>query len=373
MIFKMCNRVYVNSNGIIYAIIYHKNKNRMGVYMKELHSMIKEHAEKEHFSGTVIVKRQDELLVETAFGHADRSEGRENSVDTRFGIASGCKLFTAIAICQLVEKKRVSFHTPIKECLQVSFPHFDEHITIHHLLTHTSGIPDYFDEEVMDDFEDLWKQTPMYLMRKGEDFLPFFQNGRMKSFPGERFHYNNAGYIILGLIIENLSGMTVQDYIEKHIFMPGNMNSSGYFRLDRLPANTAYGYIDESDLTWRTNMYSIPIQGGADGGAYVTGPDMVSFWEALKMNKLLKEATTKRIFAPHVKVKEGLDYGYGMWLNLPNKHHVMGYDPGVSFHSAQYPEKDIKAVVISNKSSGAVGVLKLIETYFIMYESINVN
>ncbi|WP_408015212.1 serine hydrolase domain-containing protein [Rossellomorea arthrocnemi] len=332
--------------------------------MKELHNKIKIHAEKEHFSGMVMVKRDDESLFESGFGYADRSEGRENTPGTRFGIASGCKLFTAVAICQLIERGMMSFHTPLKECIGIPFPHFDENVTIHHLLTHTSGIPDYFDEELMDDFEDLWKDTPMYLMSKGEDFLPFFQDAHMKFSPGERFHYNNAGYIILGLMIENLSEMTVQDYIQKHIFAPADMDASGYFRLDCLPENTAYGYIDEADHSWRTNMYSIPIQGGADGGAYVTGPDMLSFWEALLTNKLLNEDSTKLISEPHVRVKDGVNYGYGMWLNLPYKHHIMGYDPGVSFHSAYYPKENIKTVILSNKSSGAFGVSKLIESYF---------
>ncbi|WP_034759711.1 serine hydrolase domain-containing protein [Rossellomorea vietnamensis] len=332
--------------------------------MNELHNLIKEHAETEQFSGSVMVKRDSESLLESAFGFADRSEGRKNNTDTRFGMASGCKLFTAVAICQLIEKGEVSFHTPVKEHFEGTFPHFDGNVTIHHLLTHTSGIPDYFDEEEMDDFEDLWKQTPMYLMRKGEDFLPLFQNDLMKFSPGERFHYNNAGYIILGLMIEKLSGMTVQEYINKHIFEPANMNASGYFRLDRLPENTAYGYIDETGSSWRTNMYSIPIQGGADGGAYVTGPDMLSFWEALLTNKLLNEESTRLISKPHVRVKEGVNYGYWMWLNLPHKHHVMGYDPGVSFHSAYYPKENIKTVILSNESSGAFDIMKLIESYF---------
>ncbi|MDX8343581.1 serine hydrolase [Rossellomorea sp. YZS02] len=331
--------------------------------MKQLSTIIQEHAEKSDFSGTVMVKKNGEVLVASAFGYSDRSARRENNIDTRYGIASGCKLFTAVAICQLVEKGILSFHTPIKECLSISFPHFDDRVTIQHLLTHTSGIPDYFDEEVMNDFEDLWKETPMYLIQKGEDFLPFFQDSPMKSHPGETFHYNNAGYIILGLVIENLSGLTVQEYIVKNIFTPASMNASGYFRLDRLPGNTANGYIEESENSWRTNIYSIPIQGGADGGAYVTGPDMISFWEALLSDKLLKNENTVRITEPHVNVKEGVDYGYGMWLNLPDKHHVMGYDPGVSFHSAHYMEKDLKVAVLSNKGSGAFEIYKLIENY----------
>ncbi|MCA1062596.1 serine hydrolase domain-containing protein [Rossellomorea sp. AcN35-11] len=329
-----------------------------------LNTMIHNHAEHNRFSGSVVIKEKESVLVNSSYGLADRSNRRPNLIDTRFGIASGCKLFTAVAICQLVEKQWISFHTSMKECLPYSFPHFDDSITIHHLLTHTSGIPDYFDEEVMDDFEELWKQTPMYLMTRGEDFLPFFQNEHMKFLPGERFHYNNAGYILLGLIIEKLSGLTVQEYIERHIFRTGMMNASGYFRLDRLPENTAYGYIDEPDHAWRTNFYSIPIQGGADGGAYVTGPDMVQFWEAFKSNKLLSEENTRRMTSPHVKVREGVYYGYGMWLNPPNKHHVMGYDPGVSFHAAHYPERDIKVAVLSNKSSGAFDLIKLIENYF---------
>lgn len=136
-------------------------------------------------------------------------------------------------------------------------------------MTHSSGIPDYFDESIMDNFEDLWKQTPMYLLKSLKDFLPLFQNRDMMYAPGSKFHYNNAGFIILGLIIEEQTGLTFTEYIEKNIFNPIGMNHSGYFSLDRLPRQTGSRiYKDEITQTWRTNAYSIPIKGGSDGGGF---------------------------------------------------------------------------------------------------------
>ncbi|MET0786577.1 MAG: serine hydrolase domain-containing protein, partial [Paenisporosarcina sp.] len=216
----------------------------------------------EDFSGVVYVKDDNEVLFESAFGFSNRAEEQLNTVHTRFGIASGCKLFTAIAICQLVENGVLAFDTRLNDCLDIDFPHFDENVTIHHLLTHSSGIPDYFDEETMDNFEDLWKQTPMYLLKDLTDFLPLFKNEKMMFKPGERFQYNNAAYIVLGLIVQQQIGLPFTDYIEKNLFKPSGMNDSGYFSLDRLPKNTASGYIDNEDGTWKTNVYSIPIKGG---------------------------------------------------------------------------------------------------------------
>ncbi|WP_273853153.1 serine hydrolase domain-containing protein [Guptibacillus spartinae] len=316
------------------------------------------------FSGSIVVKK-GEIEYNFSAGYANRVEQQLNNVTTRFGIASGCKLFTAIAIAQLVENERLSFETKLSDCLNVSFPHLNENMTIHHLLTHTSGLPDYFDEDVMEDFEDLWKQTPMYLLKRLQDFLPLFQNDEMVDQPGEAFRYNNAGYIVLGLIIEQQTGMTFQRYVEENIFKPAGMNDSGYFSLDRLPQNTALGYIDESDGSWRTNTYAIPIIGGSDGGAFVTAPDMVKFWEALIAFRLLNEGLTKELLTTHVDVKEGVGYGYGVWINNRKgrhlKYHVMGYDPGVSFHSAYYPESGYKIAIPSNHSDGAFEVMKEIE------------
>ena len=317
------------------------------------------------FSGTAIVKSEDSVLVDVSFGYANRAEQIKNKTETRYGIASGCKLFTSIAICQLVEDEKISFNSTLKECLDVNFPYFDETITIHHLLTHTSGIPDYFDEETMDDFEELWIKHPMYHIRTLKDFLPLFQNEEMKSSVGERFHYNNAGYILLGLIVEQASGLVFTDYVEKNIFKKAGMLESGYFAFDSLPERVALGYIDNADGTWKTNIYSLPVKGGSDGGAFVTVTDMTRLWEALVNYRLINKAFTIQLLTAHTQVKEDSFYGYGLWIkkneNIISKYHIMGYDPGVSFHSAYLPNSSAMVVVCSNKSAGAFDIMKVIE------------
>lgn len=319
------------------------------------------------FSGTVLVKRNNDVLQQQSSGYANRADWILNNVETRFGIASGCKIFTAVAICQLVEKGQLSFELKLSEILDIPFTRFDEEITIHHLLTHTAGIPDYFDEEVMEDFADLWVNQPMYLMRNGRDFLPLFQHEPMKLAVGERFHYNNAGYILLGLIVEQVSGRHFDEYVTEKIFNRAGMEHSGYFELDALPSNTALGYIEKEDGSWKTNIYSVPVKGGADGGAFVTVEDMHRFWQALMKFELLGEAMTQQLLTPYIHTDEDFDrfYGYGVWIDKKedciSKYHVMGYDPGVSFHSAFYPESGLVSVVCSNKSEGAFDVFKEIE------------
>lgn len=239
-------------------------------------------------------------------------------------------------------------------------------MTIHHLLTHTSGIHDYFDEEVMDDFEELWQNNPMYHVKGLKDFLPMFQNEVMMFQPGERFHYNNAGYILLGLIVEELTGLEFTEYIDKNIFLPCEMKNSGYFSMDQLPKNTALGYIDEENGAWRTNVYSLPIKGSADGGAYITTSDMFRFWEGLFSNQLLKQEYTNLLLETHIATEnDGEYYGYGIWIRKKNdaifKYHLMGYDPGVSFNSAVYPAKRLRTVITSNKGMGPYHITRAIE------------
>ncbi|TDL31782.1 class A beta-lactamase-related serine hydrolase [Jeotgalibacillus sp. S-D1] len=317
------------------------------------------------FSGVIYAKQGTEAVVNESYGYANRSDQLPNNSMTRFGIASGCKLWTAIAVSQLVEKGQVTFQTKLKDCLPIAFPYFDPCITIHHLLTHTSGIPDYFDEEVMDDFEELWVKLPMYHMKRLHDFLPLFQQKKMMFQAGEKFYYNNAGYILLGLLVEQLSGERFTDYVERNILHASKMDRSGYFSLDQLPENTATGYIDEKDGTWRTNIYSIPKVGGADGGAFIAAEDMAKLWEALVSFKLISEETTKTLLHPHATAGDEKHYGYGIWLENKNqtvyKYHVMGYDPGVCFHSGYYPDTGIKIVVTSNKESGAYPLVKALE------------
>lgn len=333
----------------------------------KINSVIETKAREIDFSGVAYMLDQNDTVYSSAHGYSNRSDRLPNKVETRFGIASGCKLFTAIAIGRLVQEGKLTLETNISEVLDCDFPNFDKSVNVHHLLTHTSGIPDYFDEEVMEDYEDLWKNRPMYQIKQLEDFLPMFQKGKMMFPPGEKFHYNNAGFILLGMVIERVTGVRFTHYIEKNVFLPCEMKGSGYFSFDQLPADTATGYIDNEDGTWRSNIYSLPVKGGADGGAYVTAPDMAKLWTALIERKLLNEEITSLLLTPYVEVGTDKYYGYGIWIDKRNdsiyKYHVMGYDPGVSFASGYYPASGNILVIPSNKAGGPHKLMAVIEKY----------
>lgn len=320
------------------------------------------------FSGVYYAKSKNEVLTGSN-GFRNRAEKLENQLDTRFAIASGCKLFTAAAIAKLVEMGLISFDTKLQDCGVIEdFPQFAKGITVHHLLTHTSGIPDYFDEEKMEDYEQLWETLPMYAIRSPKDFLPLFQYEKMRGNPGRSFQYNNSGYILLGLIVEQIANCDFTSFVEKNIFQAADMRDSGYFAMDCLPGKTALGYIEQPNGKWKTNIYSLPAKGGSDGGAYVTATDMAKFWDALMRYQLLSKEITEQLLKPRVRVgREGnIFYGYCGYMELDNdeaviKYIQMGYDPGVNFRGVYYPYAEKTIVVCSNKSDGAYELLKEIE------------
>lgn len=334
--------------------------------LEQIELCIETQAKKCDFSGTVLAKHHDKEIAKSNHGYANKAEERANQDNTRYGIASGCKLFTSIAVCQLVEQGKLSFESRLVDCLDKSmFPLFSVDITVHQLLTHSSGIPDYFDEAIMDDFEELWKTIPMYTLRRLENFVPLFRDLPMMFSPGERFHYNNAGFIVLGLLVEELSGMIFTDYVEKYIFKPCGMEHSGYFSMDALPANCAIGYIEEEDGSWRSNIYSLPVKGGSDGGAFVTAQDMQLLWQGLLNHTLLNPSITSLLLTPHIQEDVDEHYGYGVWITMREgvvfKYHLMGFDPGVSFRSAVYPGYDVTVSVLCNESRGASLIFQTIE------------
>ena len=208
----------------------------------------------------------------------------------------------------------------------------------------------------MDDYEALWKERPMYSVCTLRDFLPMFQDWAMKFAPGERFSYNNAGYILLGLIVEQVSKLSFQEYVETNIFAICDMTDSGFFSMDCLPPRTAYGYIQKPDQEWRTNFYALPVIGGSDGGAFTTVGDMEKFWQAL-MHQLLSEAILKQMLTPHIPTRlqvgneANIYYGYGIWIAKQGEalsYHMFGGDPGVSFYSGMYVDRDIQITLMAN-------------------------
>ncbi|WP_160686921.1 serine hydrolase [Clostridium sp. C2-6-12] len=316
-----------------------------------------------NFSGVVQIRKAEKTIYEKAYGFADISNERSNNINTRFGIASGAKLLTAIAICKLVEQGKLKFDSFLKDYLEVQ--KFDDNVTIKNLLTHTSGLPDYFDEEELTDFSEIWNNNPMYMMKEPKDFIPLIEAHKTMFKPGENFHYNNGAFVILAFIVEKVSGIRFIDFVKENIFDVLDMNSSGYFSMNMLPKNCAYGYVENSDGNLKTNIYSVPIIGGGDGGVFVTAHDISKLWDGLLNYKLLSKEITEELLTPQAYVQHDVYYGYGIWIIKRKgniyKYYITGSDPGVSFKSAVYPNEEIEVTILGNQEFSTYEIIKEIE------------
>jgi CubicO group peptidase (beta-lactamase class C family) len=331
---------------------------------KLLNTSIDEHA----FSGVISIRHKNTVLYERAAGYADRSNKIANTVATRFGIASGTKFFTALAIGKLIEAQKLNFSTKLKDCIALNFPQYSPEITIRHLLTHTSGIPDYYDEEKITDFDSFTLSTPWYALKGPRDYLAVFPDEAMKFAPGERFSYSNGGYILLGVVIEELTGRTYQEFVEQAIFKPIGMTQSGYFALNKLPEKTALGYVEEAD-GWRTNIFNLPIVGASDGGAFTTVHDLATLWIAFWGYEIVPKELVELYTRPYVKAetkREHTYYGHGLWISEDQARtrevYITGCDAGVSFKSRVNRDNDLLITAISNTTHGAWPVVKDIDS-----------
>lgn len=307
----------------------------------------------EDFRGCVSVKKNDSMVFEGAYGYADLPNEVPNTLDTRFATASAGKVFVAVAIMQLVEKGKLNLNDTIGELLDFDLKQIDPGITIEQLLTHQSGIPDYFDESVMEEYEELWRDYPNYKIRTSKDLLPLFINKPMMYPKGGRFQYNNTGFVVLGLIIEAITNKPFDEYLKENIFIPSGMNSTGYYELDRLPAKCASNYIfDEDRKDYYTNIYSVDVKGTGAGGAFTTVKDIESFWQSLLSNKLISKEMTEKMLSIHSTCEDDDNYGYGIWLSKRSKEnklpYITGSDPGVSFISAYKLDEGISIALVSN-------------------------
>jgi CubicO group peptidase (beta-lactamase class C family) len=323
--------------------------------------------EEQAFSGVISIRRHNTLLYERAAGYADRSNQVANTLETRFGVASGTKFFTALAIGKLIEAQKLTLTTRLKDCVALDFPRYAPDITIGHLLSHTSGIPDYFDEEQVDDFDNFYLSVPWYALKGPRDYLAVFPDRPMKFAPGERFAYSNGGFILLGVVIEELSGMRYQDFVEQAIFKPIGMDRSGYFASNKLPEKTALGYIEE-EQGWRTNVFNLPIVGASDGGAFTTVGDIATLWKAFWGYQILPKELVEIYTQPRIKAsaqRDDLYYGYGLWISeregSSREPYITGADAGVSFTSRANSADGLQITVLSNTSDGAWPILTVIE------------
>ena len=225
--------------------------------------------DKNTFSGVFSVADENGVVFQHTTGYRNRSERLPNQADTAFGIASGTKLFTALAACKLIDNGKLSLSDRLWDILPYDLGQIDKQVTIQHLLTHTSGVGDYLDEEAPNSQEqeqELCNKYPVYLWEKLGYYLQMITPLPPKFAPGERFGYSNAGFILLGVALEAASGKPYQQFVTDEILAPLNLIHTGFYRMDTLPANTALGYLNSAPGALKTNIFSLPVIGGADGG-----------------------------------------------------------------------------------------------------------
>lgn len=330
--------------------------------IQSLIDQIEQVARETDFSGIVSIFQADSPLYERAFGYRDIPNQVPNSTATRFGIASGTKFFTALGIGRLIDQGRISLETQVGELSPAYTGFIDPRATIRHLLTHTSGIYDYFDEEIEQDFDNFFVSIPWYRLETPSDYWPLFEGQTAKFQPGERFSYSNGGYVFLGILVEKITGQRYRDFMQEQVFQPADMPQTGFYALNNLPANTALGYLEDRQTT---NLYNLPIRGGGDGGLFTTAADLRSFWRNLFSNRILSPELTAVFLQTHERFNEKTGYGCGLYKRLDDSlFSIVGGDAGVGFDSRYFIGQKISASILSNTTNGEEDLRPVVMDFF---------
>ena len=313
------------------------------------------------FSGVVRVDVDGEVALAKAFGLADRGHEIANTLDTQFGVASGGKALTAVAVAALIEDGSLALTTTARSVLGADLPLIGDDVTVEHLLAHRSGIGDYLDEDAHEGVDDYVMPVPVQELATTEDYLAVLDGHPAKFRPDARFEYCNGGYVVLALIAERTSGIPFHELVRQRVCEPAGMADTEFLRSDELPGRAALGYLATGG-TSRTNVFHLPVRGSGDGGIYATAADVSSFWRALFACRLVPPDRVAELVRPRSKAAEhSMRYGLGFWLHESSDVVMLeGSDAGVSFRSAHDPAQRRTHTVISNTSTGAWPIARLL-------------
>jgi CubicO group peptidase (beta-lactamase class C family) len=331
--------------------------------MHLLADAIDSQADAEGFAGVVRVDRGGDIELAKAYGLAHRGCEIPNTVDTQFAIASGTKGLTALAVVSLIEEGSLALSTAVRSVLGQDLPLIGDDVTIEHLLSHRSGIGDYLDEEADHDLADYLMPVPVHELATTEQYLAVLGGQAAKFALDERFAYCNSGYVVLALIAERTSGVPFHELVRQRVCEPAGMPDTQFLRSDELPGCAALGYltVDAS----RTNVFHLPVRGSGDGGMYSTAADVSSFWSALFAGRIVSADWVTEMVRPRSDVpRQSMRYGLGFWLHQSSDVVMLeGCDAGVSFRTAHDPGLRITYTVISNTSTGAWPIARLLDEW----------
>jgi len=328
--------------------------------MVSLQDEVDREVERTGFSGVVRLDRSGETELCAAYGYADRAYEVPNTLDTLFATASGTKGLTALAVMGLVERGTLELSTTARSLLGADLPLVADDVTVEQLLAHRSGIGDYLDEDALDDIADYLMPVSVHELATTEQFLPVLDGHETVFTAGERFAYNNGGYVVLALLAERASGVAFHELVRTLVCEPAGMVDTAFLRSDELPGRAALGYLSADGL--RTNIFHLPVLGNGDGGIYSTAADLSAFWDALFAGRIVSPERVAEMVRPHSDwPQEARRYGLGFHLDATGDGvWLEGYDAGVSFTSLHRPSSSITYTVISNWSDGAWPIVRLL-------------
>jgi CubicO group peptidase (beta-lactamase class C family) len=302
---------------------------------------------------SVLVIEKGKPVYNKGFGMADIENKVQVTPATNFRLASFTKQFTAMCIMMLEEQGKLSLNDPLSKYFP-SFPSWAQAITIQHLLTHTSGITDY--EPLVPD------RVPLPV--SDEDVVHLLGQSMSVDFkPGEKFAYSNSAYVLLGVIVEQVSGKSFKRFLTRHIFKPLKMNGSTVNGLDARINNRAYGYTVQKDSIQKTDQSATSYTLG-DGGIYSSINDLFKWDQALYTTKLVKTATLERIFTSHVNVpsstRPATGYGYGWFIREQQGEkwvYHSGGSRGFTTWIERNPVKQFSIIILANRSGQNLDML----------------
>lgn len=311
-------------------------------------SALAKRVQADDFSGCVTVTNGEKTILDECHGLAERRFGVVVDHQTKFHIASINKMFTAVAIAQLVEAGKLSW----SDTLALRIPEYPDqaaakNITVWQLLHHTSGLGDFLVPEFFEDREKFVDPA---------GYLGLIARQPKVGEPGGEWNYSNSGYLLLGRIIEKVSGEAYSDYLQRHVFMPAGMIASGFDRLDEVVPKLAVGYYREGPFSeaWKADWLKIPYRGDAAGAGYSTNADLLQFSQALRAGKLVKPETLAKMFADAVPAGPGM-YAAGFGERVSHGRRIRGHAGGIEGTDANVAivwETGATVVLTSNQGPG---------------------
>ena len=345
----------------------------------EINQVVENLSANDAFSGTVLIAKGSTILYQKAVGLADRERNSKNDINTKFNLASMNKMFTGIAIAQLVEKNKLRYTDKVVQHLPNLPKKTYGKITIDHLLTHTSGAGDIFGIPEFRIIKDTAKTIASYVALGMNEPLMFE--------PGAKFQYSNYGYILLGAVIEKLSKTSYFDYVKKNIFSVAGMENTDSYETDKPNNNMEIGYAAPPPMPGQApkptgkkivreaNTKFIEVKGTSAGGGYSTAIDLHKFSQALLSGKLLSKKSVETMtkgkvkmllppMPPNAKPLPEIQYGYGFGEFYKNNTRIIGHNggaPGVEGQIDMYPDLGYTVIALSNYDRATRPIIQRIE------------